>query len=65
MTKAEEMIRDYNLKYNYRKNDYELSEVKVLKVKKPIELLFPLGIILVGVLYGRYKVRNKKDTSSK
>ena len=59
------MIRDYNLKYNYRKNDYELSEVKVLKVKKPIELLFPLGIILVGVLYGRYKVRNKKDTSSK
>ena len=65
MKKAEEMIRDYNLKYNYRKNDYELSEVKVLKVKKPIELLFPLGIILVGVLYGRYKVRNKKDTSSK
>ena len=58
------MISDYKSKYNYLdEDDYGLSGIEVLEEKLPLQLLFPLGILLIGVLYGRYKVRNKKDSS--
>ena len=61
MTKAEEMIRDYNLKYNYKKNDYELSRVNIIGPEIRIrDYLFPVFAIVLGVLYGRkHKARRK------
>ena len=58
MTKAEEMIKDYNLKYSYNKNNYILSEVSVVR-KYEVKELILASLLIAGVLYGRHKIRNK------
>ncbi len=52
MTKAEEMIRDYKLKYEY--DDYTVRPVW-LKKKENYSGLVVIGALLLGVLYAGFR----------